>query len=111
MARHRARGETAGMNAISALDWPELSQQLDAQGYAVTGKILTPEDCAALIASYGTPIFRSRIIMGHHGYGRGEYQYFADPIPKPVARLRTGLYPPLAELANRWARRLGTDQN
>jgi hypothetical protein len=99
------------MKAMSTLDWSGVSQQLDARGYAVTGAMLSPEECAALMASYATPIFRSRIIMGDHGYGRGEYQYFANPLPPLVAKLRTGLYAPLAEIANRWAKRLGSDQS
>jgi hypothetical protein len=63
-----------------------------------------------LIALYAQPeLFRSRIVMARHGFGMGEYQYFADPLPEPVRTLRETLYPPLAQVANRWALALGLE--
>jgi hypothetical protein len=77
---------------------------LDKQGFAVIGSLLTAEECASLAASYSTgELFRSRIVMDRHGFGRGEYQYFAYPLPEPVASLRGALYVPLARIANRWS--------
>ena len=91
-----------------APDWPSVAQQLDSCGAAVLGGLLDPAACAALIALYDDPArFRSRVVMARHGFGRGEYQYFADPLPPLVAGLRAALYPPLAAIANRWAEALG----
>ena len=88
---------------IAALDWPRLATDLDAQGYAVMSAVLSPQECVALAATYAADEpFRSRIVMARHGFGRGEYKYFAYPLPDVVASLRSALYPPLASIANRW---------
>ncbi|MEZ5666919.1 MAG: 2OG-Fe(II) oxygenase [Alphaproteobacteria bacterium] len=93
---------------IGALDWPALSADLDAWGHAVAGPLLDPGQCAALRGLYDAAApFRSRVTMARHGFGQGEYKYFADPLPPVVAALRDALYPPLAAVANGWAARLG----
>lgn len=97
------------MPAITALDWPALSQSLDELGYALTPRLLDAETCAALAASYlDDTRFRSTITMARHGFGKGEYRYFAYPLPDVVAALRSALYPALARIANTWSERLGT---
>ena len=94
----------------AALDWIALAGELDAHGCAVAGPLLTPDECEALAALYPADApFRSRVIMARHGFGRGEYKYFAYPLPDSVARLRAALYPPLAEIANRWNETMGID--
>ncbi len=94
---------------IAALDWARIAAELDTHGCATTGPLLAADDCAALAARYDDDVhFRSRIVMARHGFGRGEYKYFAYPLPDAVAALRTALYPPLAEIANRWNEALGT---
>ena len=101
------------MNAVvsaTELDWRRIGEELDAQGAAVLPRMLTREQCSALAASYEREeLFRSRVIMARHGFGRGEYQYFRYPLPEPVAGLRTSLYPPLAGIANRWNEAMGME--
>ncbi|PZU58607.1 MAG: proline hydroxylase [Sphingobium sp.] len=83
---------------------------LDRHGAAILPGLLSPQDCAAMIALWdGAPpaAFRKEVDMARHGYGRGRYRYFAYPLPEPVATLRTRLYPMLATVANRWAEMLG----
>jgi hypothetical protein len=95
---------------IAALDWASIAANLDVHGCAVIGPLITCEHCEALAASYESQaIFRSRVAMARHGYGRGEYQYFSYPLPALVASLRTALYSPLAAIANRWNKALDID--
>jgi uncharacterized protein len=111
-ARHRnarAAGPTIGTR-VAALDWPHIVAELDTNGCAVINALLTTEECASLAALYPSDEhFRSRVVMARHGFGRGEYKYFAAPLPAPVAELRATLYPRLAELANRWNESLGSE--
>ena len=102
----RSLGE--GGSRIAALDWARIAADLDTHGCAATGPLLTAAECAALAARYDDDaLFRSRIVMARHGFGRGEYKYFADPLPDEIAGLRTSLYPPLAKIANRWNDQMG----
>jgi len=79
--------------ASPTLDWPRIANDLNAQGWAVSGPLLTPATCDALRALYDQPErFRSRIVMQRHGFGQGEYQYFDNPLPDPLPRLRARLY-------------------
>jgi uncharacterized protein len=105
-------GESSFMDVkekIAALDWSRLSQQLTDHGYATTGPLLTPEECAELSAGYDRPAqFRSRVVMARHGFGKGEYQYYAYPLPSLIQTLRESLYPKLAQIAGRWNEALGS---
>jgi hypothetical protein len=88
---------------IDAVDWQRVSDELGGQGYAIIPGLLQPKQCSAVADSYAAKdLFRSRVVMSRHGFGRGEYQYFKYPLPDPVASLRTQLYPHLAAIANRW---------
>ena len=110
MSRAHARKpqESDIADRVAALDWARIAGELDAEGCATTGALLTPEECVALSARYGADgLYRSRVIMARHGFGRGEYKYFAYPLPEIVGTLRTALYPPLAVIANRWNETLG----
>lgn len=104
------RSEGAGglADRLAGLDGRRLEAAIEADGHAVLGALLSPEECGALAALYGDEAhFRSRIIMARYGFGRGEYKYLAYPLPETVAALRTGLYPHLAAIANTWNAALG----
>jgi hypothetical protein len=88
---------------VDAIDWKRAIGDLDAQGSAVLKGLLSVQECRALAALYPDDNhFRSRIVMGRHGFGRGEYKYFAYPLPDLIAGLRPALYEKLREVANRW---------
>jgi hypothetical protein len=95
---------------VSTIDWDRVGSELDVHGCALLPALIEPAQCAAYAASYGQEeLFRSRVVMERHGFGRGEYRYFAYPLPAHLSALRTALYPPLARIANRWQAALGLD--
>ncbi len=92
---------------IDGLPWPNLQEGLARSGYAVTPVVLTPQECGALCDVYDqNQRFRSHIIMERLRFGRGDYKYFANPLPAVVRELRTHAYPHLVPVANRWAEEL-----
>jgi hypothetical protein len=96
---------------MSGIDWERVGVDLDAFGCAMVPGLLDAGQCAAYAASYPSDrLFRSRIVMERHGFGRGEYKYFDYPLPDHLAALRGELYPPLAAIANRWQAALGLEQ-
>ena len=102
--------QTNSAKRIDAIDWPRVSAELDDRGSAVIEKLLSPAECAALAALYSDEsLFRSRVVMARHGYGRGEYKYFAYPLPDLIGGLREALYPRLAPIANRWNEAMGVE--
>jgi len=95
-------GDTAEPR-IAAGDGERIEGDLDMQGFGVIERLLAPDACEGLAALYGDDgLFRKHVIMAQHGYGRGEYKYFAYPLPALIAALRAAAYPRLAQLANRW---------
>jgi hypothetical protein len=95
---------------VKAVDADALTRALDALGWALLPGLLTPHECRETAALYGaSERFRSRIVMARHGFGRGEYRYFAYPLPPLVAALRTTLYPRVAPIANAWNARMGLE--
>jgi hypothetical protein len=94
---------------IGKLDWGQIAKDLDANGCALIEGLMPRHGCAALARSYSRQdIFRSRVVMSQHGFGRGEYKYFSYPLPATVASLRTAFYRRLVSIANRWNSALGT---
>jgi uncharacterized protein len=95
---------------VEKLDWERVWQELDAQGGVMIGRLLSPDESQSLAALYPKDdIFRSRVVMARHGFGRGEYKYFRYPLPDLIAGLRTAIYPHLVPIANRWNEAMGID--
>lgn len=91
------------MNDPHGIDWARIEADLDRYGAATIKDLLSPETCRTLVDLYADDtLFRSKVVMGRHGFGRGEYKYFAYPLPAALETLRTTLYPDLAVIANRW---------
>jgi hypothetical protein len=112
-ANKKARASSSGQRETRrarGLDWASIAADLDANGFAVVDGLLSARQCNQVVAMYAEEArFRKRVVMAQHGYGRGEYRYFAYPLPALVAELRDSLYPPLAEIANRWNEALRID--
>jgi hypothetical protein len=93
---------------VTVVDWARVAAELDDRGLATIERLLSPADCAALVELYpNDAVFRSRVEMERHGFGRGEYKYFEYPLPAVVAELRAAAYPELAPIANRWNAAMG----
>ncbi|MDY7509113.1 2OG-Fe(II) oxygenase [Ralstonia wenshanensis] len=106
-AAHVSAGHRSTLDGI---DWHAVEDALNEVGSAVLPGLLTHDACDALTALYSQDrLYRSRVVMERHGFGRGEYQYFAYPLPDLIAQLRTSLYPPLANIANRWNQAMDID--
>ena len=111
--REAGRPATVGVDAAplaQAIDWPLVSEHLDMCGWARLPSLLAATQCDDVAAMYDRDaLFRSRVVMARHGFGRGEYRYFDYPLPPLVAGLRQAFYAPLAEVANGWHARLRID--
>lgn len=93
---------------IAALDWTRIEADLNQRGYATTGRLLSPQQCRELSGDYDRDdVYRSKVVMARHGFGRGEYKYYRYPLPDVIAELRQTLYPLLAGIANAWEESLG----
>jgi len=109
-ARRHDDALPAPADRVARIDWEAAAAELDQYGAAVLPALLAPEECRAIAALYPEEApFRSRVVMARHGFGRGEYKYFAYPLPEPIAGLRTALYPRLAPVANGWNARMGIE--
>lgn len=97
---------------VRRFDWELVSNDLNVQGHAVTERLLSPKECQSLASLYPCDeMFRSRIVMSRHGFGRGEYQYFRYPLPGLIEQLRGAVYPHLVPIANRWNIAMGIEVN
>jgi hypothetical protein len=99
---------TQAIARVQSLDWQQVHDELNAYGCARMEDVLTGDACNALVSSYpDDQPFRSRVVMARHGFGRGEYKYFAYPLPGLIEALRTDLYRRLAPIANQWNEAMG----
>ncbi|MGH2388469.1 MAG: 2OG-Fe(II) oxygenase [Chloroflexota bacterium] len=95
---------------VDAQPWDTLAQEMNDHGCAPAGPLLTAEECGRLAALYDEPEhFRSTINMERYRFGKGEYRYFAYPVPEIIHRLREAFYPRLLPIARDWAEKLGMD--
>lgn len=110
---HSTHANTAPFSSANTgrdIDWSNLGHDLDRYGAATLPALLSASECCELAALYeDARHFRSRVVMARHGFGSGEYQYFAYPLPAAIQQLRAAFYPPLAAIANRWQQRMGMD--
>jgi hypothetical protein len=110
-AETRSFPDTLGKDVterLRAVDWEGVSQELEARGSAMIERLITSAECDALAELYRKDgLFRSRVVMESHGFGRGEYKYFSYPLPDIIYGLRTAIYPRLVPIANRWNTAMG----
>jgi Uncharacterized protein conserved in bacteria len=115
MARHAAvttSNEYAGMSdrRFQNIDWHRIATELDIQGWALMPHLMEADECDDMASMYEKDAgFRSRVVMARHGFGQGEYRYFAYPLPALIHHLRTTLYAHLAPIANQWHERMRID--
>jgi hypothetical protein len=104
------RDTANAVSQIEKLDWQQIANEFNEQGSSILKRILTPEECGALAGLYPLETgFRSRVVMGRHGFGRGEYKYFSYPLPGIIQAMRTALYGELAPVANQWNQSMGIE--
>jgi len=90
------------------IDWSRVAADLNTQGNAILPSLLDADECCSMSALYAKEnLFRSRVVMARHGFGKGEYKYFSYPLPRLIEKLRSGTYPHLASIANSWHERMG----
>ena len=106
--KHATRPLNSAQNRVAQLDWARVTEELDSQGSTIIEKLLSQDECEAISALQDAP-FRSTIVMARHGFGKGEYKYFAYPLPELIAGVRDALYERLAPVANGWNERLGIE--
>lgn len=92
---------------LNKINWPSVAEEMHEKGYAILPKLLSSEQCQALIKSYNTPaLYRKTVIMERYRFGLGEYKYFDYPLPESIQSLRENIYPMLTPIANLWMKAL-----
>jgi len=105
-----SRRRKSAIERVDGFDWLRIARDLDQQGHALVEQLLSPEECRAIAGLYSNDdVFRTRVVMERHGFGRGEYKYFRYPLPHLLSELRTAVFPHLVPVANRWNEAMGID--
>ena len=66
------RRRTSAIDRVDEFDWLGIARDLDQQGNVVVEQLLFPEECRAIAGFYSNDdVFRSRVVMERHGFGRG----------------------------------------
>ncbi|MDQ8728941.1 2OG-Fe(II) oxygenase [Bradyrhizobium sp. LHD-71] len=109
--KKRLEGQFDDVEArVASIGWSNVSAHLGSYGWAPLGRLLTAAECDELGGLYDADAhFRSTVVMSRHGFGRGEYKYFAYPLPSPIDALRPALYTALAPIADAWNDAMGID--
>jgi uncharacterized protein len=96
---------------LARVRWDAVQEALLERPFARLGRLLTPSECASLVRLYADERrFRSRVDMERHRFGRGEYKYFARPLPAIVEELRERIYQRLVPVANGFAEAFGATE-
>jgi uncharacterized protein len=99
---------TSRTRRVDAADWASIADELDEHGCALLPQLLTPREAREIAALYPEDgRFRATVDMARHRFGRGEYRYFATPVPALIDELKQALYPHLLPIAREWYARLG----
>jgi hypothetical protein len=96
---------------VAGADWAAVTAEVNDYGCALLPQLLTAPECRRIIDLWDEPDrFRATINLRRHRFGdHGDYRYFAEPLPEPVAALRQALYPRLLPIARDWYAKLGRD--
>jgi hypothetical protein len=90
--------------SLAAFDWQHVAAEVTENGASVLRNLFPPASCESIAELYDEPGgFRAHVHMARHNFGKGEYRYFAYPLPPWLATLRGDLYAQLAPIANQWA--------
>src|SRR5690349_3258816 len=92
---------------IATMDWKSHHASMQARGFVHMPNVLSPVECRDLCDLYDRrELYRSTINMERYRFGKGEYKYFAYPLPPLIQNLRESFYKELAPLANDWMKQL-----
>ncbi|MEP6949501.1 MAG: 2OG-Fe(II) oxygenase [Ginsengibacter sp.] len=98
-------------SSLSAVNWQEVTEQMNEKGYAILPRLLSKIQCEALIYDYDKAnLYRKTIVMERYRFGSGEYKYFNYPLPGFIQTIRENVYPRLAPIANSWMKMLNIDR-